>query len=98
MAKTSKKRVSQAELDKLFNSEEFQTLLQSCNRVEYYNKPTPVEKGQTTGTSTVGHEYYSTENKRIALVFQYVKPDGNLGASGRPSPKEIVFNGVKYYV
>jgi hypothetical protein len=40
--------------------------------------------------------YIDQNNDEIARVHQYLRPDGTLGASGLPDPKEIVENGVMY--
>jgi hypothetical protein len=36
--------------------------------------------------------------EKVAHVHQYRRIDGSLGASGRPDPKRLLFNGVVYYV
>jgi len=33
--------------------------------------------------------YYSRENKPLAIVHQYLRPDGTIGASGFPDPKRL---------
>jgi hypothetical protein len=42
--------------------------------------------------------YYETwgNRRRIALVHQYLRPDGTVGASGRPDPKAILDRGTLY--
>ncbi len=32
----------------------------------------------------------------VALAHQYLKPDGTIGASGRPDPKHLYENGILY--
>jgi hypothetical protein len=32
-----------------------------------------------------------------ASIHRYLRPDGTLGASGRPDPKRLVEGGVKYF-
>ena len=34
-------------------------------------------------------EYLDDQGQWIAQAYQYVKPDGSLGASGKPDPKRI---------
>jgi hypothetical protein len=41
---------------------------------------------------------YDDGSQRIALVHQYLRPDGTLGASGKPDPKELIEGGVGYFV
>ena len=38
--------------------------------------------------------YYDEKKKPVAIVHQYMRPDGTLGASGKPDPKKI-FIGTK---
>ena len=38
------------------------------------------------------------QGAKIALVHQYRRPDGTLGAGGRPDPKQLFLNGVLYVV
>jgi hypothetical protein len=40
--------------------------------------------------------YVDNNGKKVAGVHQYLRPDGKLGASGRPDPKELLINGVLY--
>jgi hypothetical protein len=39
---------------------------------------------------------YRDGSNEIARVHQYVKPNGQLGASGKPDPKRLLHNGVLY--
>ena len=40
--------------------------------------------------------YWTERREPIALVHQYVRPDGSLGASGRPDPKVVVVGDTVY--
>lgn len=40
--------------------------------------------------------YIDANNQEIARIHQYLRPDGTLGASGRPDPKQLIENGVMY--
>jgi len=42
--------------------------------------------------------YLDAGGQRIALVHQYLRPDGTIGGSGRPDPKELLEDGIIYYV
>jgi hypothetical protein len=42
--------------------------------------------------------YLDDKGAKVALVHQYLLPDGTLGASGRPDPKHLLLNGVLYTV
>jgi hypothetical protein len=57
-------------------------------------RPT-LSKDEPPGTRCQLVEYFDGE-ERIAIVFQYLRPNGELGGSGRPDPKLIVKDGVEY--
>ena len=42
--------------------------------------------------------YYDAEGREVAVVHQFLRPDGTLGASKRPDPKKVLHEGVKWKV
>ncbi len=40
--------------------------------------------------------YINANGKKIAGVHQYLRANGQLGASGRPDPKELLVDGIWY--
>jgi hypothetical protein len=52
-----------------------------------YNKPAPESANQVLGTKSQVIEYINSNGEQIALVHQYLQPNGQLGGSGRPDPK-----------
>ena len=54
-------------------------------------------KGYPRGTRKQMIAYYDGP-QRVALAHQVVLPDGTLGASGIPDPKELLVDGVLWYV
>lgn len=55
--------------------------------------------GQTAGTRSQRVSYWATLDgklQRVARVHQYLKPDGTLGASGKPDPKSVFHEGTLY--
>ncbi len=40
--------------------------------------------------------YRDGAGNEVVRVHQYLRPDGTLGASGRPDPKLLLMNGVLY--
>jgi hypothetical protein len=55
--------------------------------------------GQPPGTLSQMVEYWATEDGRLvkrATVHRYLRPDGGLGASGLPDPKQVFHEGVLY--
>ena len=44
-------------------------------------------------------EYWATKESRlvkIATCHRYLRPDGSLGASGLPDPKQVFHDGILY--
>lgn len=52
--------------------------------------PAPAVANQVPGTTVQLTYYATTEGVTIALVHQYVRPDGTLGGSGKPDPKWLL--------
>jgi hypothetical protein len=42
--------------------------------------------------------YINSNGQQVALVHQYLKPDGTLGGSCKPDPKELLLGGVLYKI
>jgi hypothetical protein len=43
-------------------------------------------------------KYLDADGIEVAMVHQYLQPDGTLGATGRPDPKRLFEGGVLYEV
>ncbi len=41
--------------------------------------------------------FYDSENRKAIEIQRYIKPDGELGASGRNDPKELLIETVLYH-
>lgn len=49
------------------------------------------------GTRSQILHYYTLDLKsKVAIVHRYLRPDGKLGASGMPDPKQVLDEGVIY--
>lgn len=57
------------------------------------NHPSPPRSGNPHCTRSQMVLYQSLDGKPIALVHQYMRPDGTLGGGGRPDPKMLVVGG-----
>ena len=92
--------VSKQRIRQLFNEGRYWT--RARNReftLEYlYNKPAPREAGQIPGTKSQIVAYINSNGQQIALVHQYLKPDGTLGGSGKPDPKELLEGQILYKI
>jgi len=40
--------------------------------------------------------YRDASGNEVARVHQYLRPDGTIGASGKPDPKRVFINGTLY--
>ncbi len=40
--------------------------------------------------------YFDQDGNEVARVHQYLRPDGTIGASGRPDPKRLLDGGILY--
>lgn len=92
--------VSRQRLRALFNEGKYWT--RARNReftLEYlYNKRVPAKAGQPRGTKSQIIAYINSNGQQVALVHQYLKPDGTLGGSGKPDPKELLEGEVLYKI
>lgn len=56
----------------------------------------PIHQPQGTVTQLV-HYIDKPTGRTVAIVHQYLRQDGTLGASGRPDPKYFRFLGIVYW-
>ena len=98
MTDSPQKRVSKHYLQEYFDRNGGVLQLATCTRVEYYNKPTSAEAKYPKGTSTIGYEYLDAENKRVALIFKYLAPDGAFCGGREHHPKGLLIDGEWCYI
>ncbi len=92
------KWVSEKTLRKIFNkhylkkasSGEFRKIVGSS---KHMSSPPP---GEPFCTHSQYVRYYSAEYSFVAGAHQYLRPDGNIGASGKPDPKQLLHNNIMY--
>jgi len=90
--------VDEARLQQLFNDGGFLQGLQEGRidqLVQRQNHADPERTGQPFCTQSQIVSYLEG-NQEVARVHQYLRPDGTIGASGRPDPKKVLVNGVMY--
>ena len=96
-----RRRVSADELRALYNNGGFEEGLRTGRytaAVRRSGHPSPPAAGEPFCTQSQILEGYDTATgARVALVHRYLRPDGTLGASGRPDPKAVVVDGVLFY-
>ena len=58
----------------------------------------PNQKGEPEGTYSEVILYQDQGADSFAIVHQYLRPDGRIGASGKPDPKRLKIKGEIYAV
>jgi hypothetical protein len=58
--------------------------------------PSPPRANEPVCTKSQIIEYSNADGQKIAKAHRYVRPDGEIGASGMPDPKEILHEGVRH--
>jgi hypothetical protein len=59
------------------------------------DKPAPYSSNEPRGTRSQMVMYINSVGQMVALVHQYLRPDGRLGGKGRPDPKILIHAGVE---
>jgi hypothetical protein len=88
-----RRKVDEREIRRQFNErrlwEQAQSgLLTQLPRKDRHPNPPPGTELFCTRSQTV--RYVDCYGRTVALVHQYVRPNGQLGASGRPDPKLLL--------
>jgi hypothetical protein len=99
MARQSQ-RITSAKLRRIFNADELWERAQSGEfqeRVLKSRHPAPHASGEPYCTESQMVGYHLPDGTRVVLVHQYLRPNGTVGASGRPDPKVVVKDGTLYY-
>lgn len=85
--------VSSEELRRLFNEQRIYECVQSGHfrtvLVKSAHPTSPRAPNCPVCTHSQMVDCYDQFNRKVAQVHQYLRPDGTLGASGRPDPKEV---------
>jgi len=94
-------RIDPAELRRLFEEGAYLDRAAAgelLTRVRRSGHPSPASSGQPHCTKSQIIEYCDRSGQRLAIAHQYLRPDGSIGASGRPDPKALLIDGVLYTV
>jgi hypothetical protein len=88
------RRVTPQELRNLFNSRGYyeRVIRNELTAALESERPARTEANQPPGTLSQMVWYYDKSLRRVALVHQYLRPDGSLGGSGRPDPKRLLLD------
>jgi hypothetical protein len=83
----------------IFNSGRYFERLQSCEFTAIILEERPASPGANepayTRSRMLSYRDRATDNE-LARVHQYDRPDGKIGASGRPDPKRLIRDGVMF--
>jgi hypothetical protein len=91
--------ISKQELQNLFNDERYWERAmygELFQTVEEDGHPSPPLANEEVCTRSQIIAYRDDRGHQVARVHQYVRPDGTLGASGRPDPQEVLFEDALY--
>ncbi len=66
-------------------------------RLKKNGHPSPAPAREPFCTRSQILEYFDTAGTKLAIVHRYLRPDGRIGASGRPDPK-VFLDGDTLYV
>jgi hypothetical protein len=88
------KRVSQEELNKEFDNNNWLDRLREITPHEIYHRPAPSSHGFPPGTVTMVHEYKDTDGREIALVAKHVTPKGEFCGGREHHPSSLLVDGI----
>ena len=83
---------------RLFNDGHYWEQVQSgaFTEVLMEDRLAPPASGEPPGTRSQMMSYRDGKDNEIARVHRYLRPDGSLGASGKPDPKRLLKDNVLY--
>src|ERR1022692_4504349 len=99
MNKALRIRISENELRGKFNGNEggYPARRASLKVRRVYDEPASPMSKQEPGTRSIVDSYYDDDDRKVMTLHYFLKPDGTLGGSGRPDPKELMVDGIMYY-
>jgi hypothetical protein len=99
MNKAPRIRISENELRGKFNRNEggnpARRARLKVRRV--YDEPASPMSKQEPGTRSIVDSYYDETDRKVMTLHHFLRPNGTLGGSGKPDPKELLVDGIMYY-
>src|SRR3990167_4629064 len=92
-------RVSECDMRKMFNEGRYWEKIQRGElkmSVRRSTHPTRTKANEPFCTYTQEISYLDQDGREVARVHQYLRPDGSIGAKGRPDPKRLFINSIMY--
>jgi hypothetical protein len=93
------RRVSAWELRRVFRESGYESLIASKRfeaELEVDNHPSPERSKQPLCTRSQIVAYRDSSGAILVRVHMYLRRDGTIGASGKPDPKYLLYQGVIY--
>lgn len=93
------KRIEATEMQKMFNDGAFWEKAKSgqFKMVPLENRhPALTAANEPYCTRSQMISYRDASDNEVARVHQYLRPDGTIGASGKPDPKRLFLDGTLY--
>ena len=85
--------VTEETIRKYFNEGQFLERVRSGELTTILKRnshPDPPPTGESLCTRSQIVYYYALDGHAVAVVHQYLRPDGTIGASGLPDPKRLI--------
>lgn len=92
-------RLAVDEMRRIFNESGYAEMAASgvfSTRLEEDDHPTCTLAKEPHCTRSQLVSYWTSDGQMVALVHQYLRPDGTIGATGRPDPRKLLIDGVIY--
>lgn len=90
--KTPAERVPAHIIRQYFNESQIYKKMASGEYTTYIKRsshPNPPPPGEPYCTHSQIVYYYTKDGRPVAIVHQYLRPNGSIGASGMPDPKRL---------
>ncbi len=87
------RRVPKSQIRKRFNDDRYWERAQAgefWQRVLSNRHPSAPRAREPFCTRSQIIAYFGTAGEKVAIVHQYLRPDGTIGAGGRPDPKQLL--------
>lgn len=94
------RKATSSELIRLFNQAQIEKRVASkdCSfQIVKNDHPSSPLANEPVCTRSQLLEFYDKNGQKIAVAHRYLRPDNTVGLSGRPDPKEVLHEGVRYY-
>lgn len=96
------KRVPAATIRATFNNSQYPELIRTGQLISVIIEDRPLQnpslRGEPPGTRSQVIRYVDLSGQWVVVVHQYLRPNGDLGGSGKPDPKRLRIAGTIFIV